>query len=127
MKKSAAAGTVELSFRCRRNEVEFRRRKDGCESVGKSRAGVWFHVLINSRVITSKLILRSLFSFNEANYDGHKRKSSIVVYTYSRAEHTSLVAPHTQYFLIAPTSVIVNFFVPCYLITVCLILILCLR
>lgn len=42
---------------------------------------VSFHVLINSRVITGKLIPQSLSSFNEANYERHKCKHLIVVYT----------------------------------------------
>lgn len=49
--------------------------------------GVSFHVLINSRVITDKLIPQPLSSFNGANYDRHKCKHLIVVYTDARAQN----------------------------------------
>lgn len=63
-----------------------------CEFIREAR-GVSFHVLINSRVITDKLIPQSLSSFNEANYDRHKCKHLIVVYTNARARNAATRLP----------------------------------
>lgn len=57
-----------------------------CESYRVS-----FHMLINSRVTTGKLIPQSLSSFNEDNYEKHKCKHLIVVYTNARACKISLL------------------------------------
>lgn len=73
------------------------KRKDGCKYELSRPRGVWFHVLINSHIITGKLILQPLSSFNEANYDRHKCKRLIVVYTGAHAltlctiQYTSLL------------------------------------
>lgn len=52
---------------------------------------VSFHMLINSWVTTGKLIPQSLSSFNEDNYERHKCKHLIVVYTSARACKISLL------------------------------------
>lgn len=57
-------------------------------------AHVSFHVLINSHVITTKLIPRPLSSFNEANYDRHKCEHLIVMYTGARVSTWPIAHEH---------------------------------
>lgn len=53
--------------------------------------GVSFHVLINSRVITGKLIPQSLSSFNEANYERHKCKHfNSFIHRHTRVQNSAL-------------------------------------
>lgn len=67
-----------------------RRNTREATAAARGRERVSFHVLINSRVITHKLISQPLCSFNGANYDRHKCKHLIVVYTGARALHPPL-------------------------------------